>query len=146
MSATLDLIDGVVDVVDGAVRSAEARVDAASYSSPNAKRNAHVVAPDFLDAADHPDISLHASRVEPAAGGHTVDGQLTVKGSSFPIRLAVDEVAIAEASATFRATAHVDRKAIGVDKLPTFVIGRVLDLTVDAQAQLVGTEDEGGAE
>jgi len=39
--------------------------------------------------------------------------------------------------ATFTATAVIDRKAIGVDKMPTFVIGQNLELTLNAKLEQI---------
>ncbi len=108
--------------------------DAASYTSKNPKRNDHVTSADFLDATNHPEIVFTAQAVTPSGAGYTAEGTVTIKGRTSPLELAVSDVAVDGATGSFTATATVDRKAVGVDKMPSFVIGRTLTIDIAATA------------
>ncbi|MFN3215629.1 MAG: YceI family protein [Acidimicrobiales bacterium] len=133
--ATLTVVSGTIEIDDDHdVTAVHVAVDAGSYASKNAKRNEHVVGPDFLDAANNPTIEFRADRVEPGPNGFTSNGTVTIRGTSSPIDVTISDVAVDGTTGSFTAAAVVDRNAIGVDKMPTFVIGRLLTLTVDARA------------
>lgn len=107
--ATLTVTSSSIEVgADHEVAAVEVVVDAGSYTSSNDKRDEHVRSADFLDADSHPDIVFRS--------------------------VTVDQVAVDGESATFAATATVDRTSIGVDKLPSLVISRALQLSVSATA------------
>ncbi len=132
--ATLQVSAGTIEIdSDHQVTAIEVTADANSYTSPNAKRNDHIRSADFLDADNHPNLSFRAGSVTQAANGYRSDGSVTVKGQTSPLGLDIDNVEVGPDSGSFRATATIDRKAIGVDKLPSFVIGRRLQLTVNAK-------------
>ncbi len=137
--ATIALLSGTVQIDDQhQVTAVSATGDAASYTSPNAKRNDHVRGADFLATDDHPTIGFEASSIRPSGTGYTAEGTVTIKGITAPLTVTISDVAFAEGadgpSASFTATATADRTALGVDKLPSFVIGRDLDLVVTATA------------
>lgn len=133
--ASLAITSGTVEInADHQVTSVDITADAASYTSKNPKRNEHVVGPDFLDTANHATIRLQASSATPAATGYTAAGTVTIKGQSAPIAVTISDVASNGDRGSFTATATVDRNAIGVDKMPSFIIGRNLQLTVTATA------------
>lgn len=136
--ATLAVVSGTIEIDnDHDVTTVHVTVDAGSYASKNAKRNEHVIGPDFLDADEHPTIEFRADRVEPGPNGHTSTGTVTIRGATSPIDVTVADIAIDGARGSFTGTAVVDRKAIGVDKTPTVVIGRLVQLTIDARATKV---------
>lgn len=131
--ASLTVTSGTIEIDDdNNVTDVEIVADASSYASKNPKRNEHVVNDDFLDAATHPTITFRASAVATAPTGYSADGTVTVKGKTSPVSVAITGVSVQEAAGSFDAAATVDRKSIGVDKMPTFVIGRDLDITVSA--------------
>lgn len=133
--ATLTVSSGTIDIDDDhRVTGVDIVADAASYTSKNPKRNEHVVGSDFLDAANHATIGFQASRVVSGASGYTADGTVTIKGKSAPIAVVISDVAVDGDRGSFTATATIDRNEIGVDKMPSFVIGRNLQLSVSAAA------------
>lgn len=132
--ATLTVLSGTIEIDENNnVSSVEVVVDAASYASKNKKRNEHVASGDFLDAAQHPTISFRTEDVHPTSGGYRSTGTVTVKGKTSPLAVDIGNVSVSDSSGSFTGTATVDRKAIGVDKLPTFVISQDLALTADAK-------------
>lgn len=132
--ATLTVTSGSIEIADGRVVSVDVVADASSYASKNAKRNEHIVGPDFLDAANHPAIRLQADDVASSASGGTARGSVTVKGRTTPITVTISNIDIDGDAATFHASAVVDRADLGVDKLPSLIIGPKLELIVSATA------------
>lgn len=133
--ATLDVVSGSIEIDDERqVTNVDIVVDASSYASKNAKRNKHVLGPDFLDTENHPTISFRTDRVTPRDGGYTSNGTVTVKGQSSPIDVTIADIEASSANGSFTATADVDRNVLGVHKMPGFIVGRNVQLTVDATA------------
>lgn len=131
--ATVAVTSGVIVIDDaGDVASVEVSLDASSYASKNDKRNEHVVSADFLDAANHPTLGFQATKVSGGSGSYTAVGPVTVKGTTSPAELAVTEVHVDGSAGSFVARTTLDRKAIGVDKMPGFIIGTNLDIVVNA--------------
>ncbi len=139
---TLDLQSGSVEISDGSVTSVEVAASSASYTTGNAKRDEHIRSADFLDASNHPTISFSASNAQATAAGYRLAGTATVKGLSSPLVFDVENLDVESTQATFSASGSVDRKVIGVDKLPSFVIANDLELTIAAAAS--GTESMDG--
>ena len=127
-SGTIE-IDGNHELVN-----VEIVADAASYTSKNAKRNEHVFSEDFLDASNHPTISFRTGAVAQSGSDYQASGTVTLKGQTSPIDVTIADVQLADDSGSFTASATIDRRAIGVDKFPTFFVGRDLELTVSAKA------------
>ena len=133
--ATLSLASATIEI-DGEhhVVGVEAVVEAGSYASKNAKRNEHVRGSDFLDADDHPQLSYTAASVERSEDGYIAEGAVTVKGRTSPVTLAIADITVDGDRGSFVATATLDRNQLGIDALPSIVIGRTLQLTIAAEA------------
>ncbi|MFT6290616.1 MAG: polyisoprenoid-binding protein YceI [Ilumatobacter sp.] len=133
--ATLTVTSGTIEIDDRhQVSNIEIVADASSYVSKNAKRDEHVHGADFLDVSQHPAILFHAATVADKAGGYRATGTITIKGQPSPMDVAITDVTVDGERGSFTATATVDRKAVGVDKMPTFIIGRDVELFVSASA------------
>ncbi|NNC81062.1 MAG: YceI family protein [Acidimicrobiales bacterium] len=134
--ATLTMQSGTIEIdADNEVTGVEVVADAGSYASPNAKRNEHIRSADFLDVDNHPEVTFTAGKVSRTATGYRADGSVTVKGQRSPTTVDISDVDTGRGS--FVATATMDRNAIGVDKMPSLVIGSELQLTVTAAASIV---------
>jgi len=63
-------------------------VEVASIDTGEAQRDAHLAAPDFFDAATHPQITFTSTSAEPAGEGKIrLTGEITIKGITKPIEL-----------------------------------------------------------
>ena len=133
--ATLTVTGGTIEVdADHQVASVEVHADASSYTSKNDKRNEHVAGSDFLDAENHPTIIFSADDVAASGAGYEATGTVTVKGRSTPAKVTVDRLEFAEDTASFGAAGTLERQEIGLDKFPSFVIGKTITVAVSATA------------
>jgi polyisoprenoid-binding protein YceI len=66
----------------------EGDVDVASIDTGDEQRDAHLTAPDFFDAGQHPQISFHSSSTEATDDGTiALRGEITIKGITNAIEL-----------------------------------------------------------
>ncbi|WP_328874334.1 YceI family protein [Streptomyces sp. NBC_00287] len=90
-------------------------LDASSLDTKNTKRDEHLRSADFLDAANHPELTF-AVRGAELRGGDTVhvDGQLTVRGISRPQTVTARLAGSDTTSVTLEAEFTVDRGQFGM--------------------------------
>lgn len=133
VAGDLTVSSGSIEINDQhQVTSVSVVADATSYNSGNEKRDEHVATADFLEVDQYPEIAFSADTVTAGANGFAAKGSVTVKGQRSPIDVAISDVTFDDTTGSFTATATVDRRAIGVDKMPNFVIGKDLALVVKA--------------
>jgi polyisoprenoid-binding protein YceI len=70
---------------DGTLRLS-GRVRAGSIAVKDENLGAHLAAPDFFDTASHPEIAFASTLVRGEGGELVVDGELTIKGHTRPLR------------------------------------------------------------
>ncbi len=138
------------DAGDPARSAVQARIDAAGIDTRNADRDAHLRSADFLDVANHPAITFRSTGVRGVravrpgdAGAYEVDGELTIRGATRPVTLAVeisDEIRDpwGNAKRGIVATARLDRRAFGltwnaVMESGGIVVGEAVDVTIEAE-------------
>ena len=79
---TLDEVDA--KLVDGRLEGA-AKAESISIRTPEQFR-AHVLSPEFFDAANHPEVTFASSELDLREDGTvTVQGELTIKGITRPV-------------------------------------------------------------
>ena len=121
-------------------------IQAASLTTGNEQRDAHLRSADFFDTEQHPEITFQSTSVEPAGGSrYLVTGDLTMRGVTRPVTLEVDvaepfndpwgnqRVAIA-------ARGQLDRTQWGLTWNQTLEAGRLLvgeNVTITAEVALV---------
>jgi polyisoprenoid-binding protein YceI len=72
----------------GLVLEGTARVDSISVVEPPTLR-AHLLGPDFFDVEHHPEITFRSTSIDLTnAGGAEVQGELTMRGLTHPVRAA----------------------------------------------------------
>ncbi|MDH4147904.1 MAG: YceI family protein [Acidimicrobiia bacterium] len=141
----------IVIADDPAASSVEVTIQAASIDTGHPKANESLLGEGFLDVERHPTITFRSSAVSPAENGRwNVDGELTVRGVSRPVRL--DTVFLGAVTHPFGGTAKMSLQArtaiaradfgVGAD-YPTpdgpgvLVVGNRIELTIDIEADLV---------
>jgi polyisoprenoid-binding protein YceI len=70
--------------------SAEAEIDLASISTGNDQRDGHLRSNDFFDAENHVKMTFRSTGIRPDGEDFVVDGELTIRGITKPIRLNVE--------------------------------------------------------
>ncbi len=120
---------------DGAVSAVEINVDAGSVASGNAKRDNYVKGADFLHVDKYPEILFAADRVTTAGEGFVVNAAIQRAGMSSNVTLDVQSVSVSADRGTFVASGSVDRRDIGLTKLPSFVIGNELQIDIQGSFQ-----------
>lgn len=111
-------------------------VDAASFKSDNAKRDKDIRSSGFLDVENHPDIVFSASSMTKEPHGWLVPGAVTAHGQTVPVDLHLDRITPEGANVRVHGSAsHLDRTAFGVTA-GRGMVGRYLDLEIDALATL----------
>ena len=80
----------VVTAADPLGSSATLTVDLGSIDTRSADRDAHLRGSDFFDAENHPKMEYRTTALRLSGEGFEVDGQLTIKGVTRPVTLAVE--------------------------------------------------------
>jgi polyisoprenoid-binding protein YceI len=71
----------------------EVSIDARGIDTREPRRDEHLRSPDFLDVANHPNVTFRSTRVEAPrglAGDLRVTGDLTIRGVTRPVTLEVE--------------------------------------------------------
>ncbi|MCC5473879.1 YceI family protein [Streptomyces barringtoniae] len=90
-------------------------LEAASLDTGHAKRDTHLRSADFLDAANHPEITFAARGADRLDGdGVRVTGQLTVRGISRPVTFTARLTDASDEALTLDAEFTVDREQFGM--------------------------------
>lgn len=114
-----------------------ANLDVRGIETGHRRRDADLRGPRFFDTDRWPSISFEATGISPVGTGWTVDGKLTVKDITSPVRLEVSEVRPTSPDAaspvSLRATGSVDRRTAGITGGPGFLIGHAISLWMAAE-------------
>jgi polyisoprenoid-binding protein YceI len=111
----------------------EAVIEAASYASGNAARDADVVSASLLDARGYPEVSFTGRGARRDGNEWVVNGSVTAHGTAQPVEVRVTDARMDAGAARFRATARLDRATFGITRKKGLV-GRTVNLTIDAIA------------
>jgi len=142
-----DKLSGKVqlDEADLSKSSVEVTIEAASISTRDEKRDAHLKSADFFDVATFPTITFKSTKVEAGKDGAlTVTGDLTMHGVTKPVTLEgsitkaiTDPWGLARRGASF--SGKLDRKAWGITWGKMTDVGAVVgdEVKLDIQAELV---------
>jgi polyisoprenoid-binding protein YceI len=124
--------------------SVDVRIDAASIDTQVADRDAHLRSPDFLDVAQHPQITFRSKRIEKAGGGYRVVGDLQLHGVVREIVLDAEFAGTGKdpwgnERAGFSANASLDRRDFGLvwnAALETggVLVGEKVEISIELEA------------
>lgn len=78
----------LVDENDLTRSQLEVTIQAASLNTHFEQRDTHLKSADFLDAANHPEITFKSKRIEKTADGYLAVGDLTIRGVTKEVPLA----------------------------------------------------------
>jgi polyisoprenoid-binding protein YceI len=125
----------------------EVSIDAAGVETGDERRDDHLRSADFFDVEQYPTISYRSTRVTPAAPGHfDVDGDLTVRGVTRPVRLQVTfDGAVTDpwgnVRVGFAASTEIDREDFGLTWNQVLegggvLVGKKINIEIEAEAVL----------
>lgn len=135
-------IEGTIELDENDVSgsSVNATIKASGIDTGNKRRDAHLVAADFLDAEKFPAIEFRSTSVARGKDRDSLDlrGTLMVRDKEVPISLAVNEMDRSRSPkgdewVYYSATTELDRHACGISYGRGF-IGRKLKVTINVQA------------
>lgn len=137
--------DGTFTVGDPIGQSAiDVSIDAASITTGNDDRDAHLRSDDFLAVDRHPTLRFVAGSLERAGRSWEAPGQLTIRDTTLPVTLEIDyhgsHAAFGNPRAGFSATAAIDREDFGLTwnqalEAGGFILGNRVTITIDVEAE-----------
>jgi polyisoprenoid-binding protein YceI len=132
---TFDVCDGEIVVADDPARSTvRATLDAATFHTSSARRDAHVRSKRFLDAAGYPTMTFTGASPTPRPDGTWVlPGTLAVHGTTCDVPVTLTAIGATATGGRFSATARVDRYAAGVTG-SRGLVGRYVEFALDVVA------------
>ena len=130
--------------------SVEVVIQTASVRTNNDRRDEHLRTSDILDVENHPTMAFKSTKVEAvAADRYAITGDLTIKGNTRPVTLAV--VNYGELSDPtmghrigYGAETRIQRKDFGLN-IDTVMDGRMVlgnEIQITIEGELVETADE----
>jgi polyisoprenoid-binding protein YceI len=131
---------------DVATSTVTASIDADSIDTGNEQRDAHIRSADFFDVENHPRWTFRSTGVRADGEDLAVDGELTIKGVTRPVSLALEvngfgPDAFGGTRAGFSGSTTIDRNDFGVDiKMPMdgggVVVGDKVQINLEIQGVL----------
>lgn len=137
---------GTIVVDEEPTRSTvEVSIPAATIDTRNADRDGHLRSPDFLDVEQFPTIDFRSTAVRPVSADRwEVEGDLTIRGTTHPVTLAVDFLGTATdpwggTRALFSAATKLEREAYGMTwnqalEAGGVLVSKVFDIELEVQA------------
>jgi polyisoprenoid-binding protein YceI len=136
----------IITGADLAESTVNATIEAGSIQTGNDQRDGHIRSADFFDVENHPLWTFHSTGVRVDGDQTVVDGELTIKGVTRSVPLAVElngfgPDAYGGTRAGFTATTTIDRNDFGVDiKMPMdgggVVVSDKVQITLEIEAVL----------
>lgn len=123
----------IVTAEDPAQSTVNAEIDMDSIDTRQEQRDAHIRSADFFDVGNHTVMTFRSTEVRTDGADWTVIGDLTIKGITKPVELALEvngfgPDAYGGTRAGFSAKTEVSRKEYGVD----------IDMPMDGGGVVVG--------
>jgi polyisoprenoid-binding protein YceI len=140
-------ITGEITTAEDVTKSTvTATIDATSIDTNNEQRDNHIRSADFFDVGTHPTWTFNSTAVRVDDGDFFLDGELTIKGVTRPVTLALElsgfgPDAYGGTRAGFSATNTINRNDFGVDiSMPLdgggVVVGEKVTITLEIEAVL----------
>jgi polyisoprenoid-binding protein YceI len=136
----------IVTAEDPAQSSVTATIDLTSIDTRQEQRDAHIRSADFFDVDNHPTMTFRSTAVRTDGADWTVEGELTIKGRTKPVVLALElngfgPDAYGGTRAGFSAKTDISRAEFGVDiQMPMdgggVVVGDKISVELEIEAVL----------
>lgn len=114
-TGTFKKFTGTATVADGAVTGASFSVDMGTVEADHPKLTAHLLSPDFFNAAKYPAATFKSTGIKAGGEGgtHTVTGELTLLSTTKKITFPAT-IAVTDSGATGKAEFKINRKDFGI--------------------------------
>jgi polyisoprenoid-binding protein YceI len=126
--------------------SVSVTIAATSIDTSNTMRDDHIRSADFFDAENHPDLTFTSTGVRHEDGEFLIDGDLTIRGTTKPVTLAVEPPEFGPnpqggTKAGFSATTEINRTDFGVSyngPIPGggLALGEKVQIVLEVEADL----------
>ena len=118
ISAFRGTFKDVTGTLDEGALTGEARVESIALEDPNLR--GHLLSPEFFDAERFPALRFRSTAVELEGASATIDGEITIKGVTRPIRLTGElrgpvENPFGGTVLALEVEGALDRRAFGID-------------------------------
>lgn len=137
------VVGAVVITDDPAQSSVEVTIDMRTVSSGDNSRDEHLRSGDLFDVEHHPTAIYRSTAVTVNGTSGTVDGDLTIKGVTRPVRLQVDYLGHASdpwgnERAVFSATSRINREDWGLTwnmvlEAGGLLVSKEIDLEIEVE-------------
>jgi polyisoprenoid-binding protein YceI len=129
--------------------SVSVTIEASSIDTANQMRDDHIRSADFFEAEKHPAITFASTGVRDEGGEFFIDGDLTIRGTTRPVTLAVETPEFGPGpqggtKAGFSATTEINRTDFGVSyngPIPGggLALGEKVQIILEVEADLRGS-------
>jgi polyisoprenoid-binding protein YceI len=136
----------IVTAEDPAASTVTATIELPSIDTRQEQRDAHIRSADFFDVENHPQMTFRSTAVRTDGADWTVEGELTIKGRTKPVTLALElngfgPDAYGGTRAGFSAKTEISRSEFGVDiQMPMdgggVVVGDKISVELEIEAVL----------
>jgi polyisoprenoid-binding protein YceI len=138
--------DGAIHIGDRAEDSwAEATIKTASITTRDERRDGHLTSGDFLEIEKFPEMTFRSTSLNHVEGNrYEADGELTIKGITRPVVLAVEYNGVGKSPwgsevAFFSASTEIDREDYGMTwnqalESGGVLVGKKVRIEIEAQA------------
>jgi len=142
-------VDGAVVVADDPTDSSlQVTIDMRSVSSGDLSRDEHLRSADFFDVDNHPTADYRSTAIHLDGTSGMIDGELTIKGLTRPVRLRMDYLGHAtdpwgNERAVFSASSKINREDWGLTWNMLLEAGGLLvskEITLEIEVELVHRE------
>jgi polyisoprenoid-binding protein YceI len=122
----------LIDEQDPSATRINVRLDAATITTRNEQRDAHLRSADFFDVEQHPELTFESRTVTPSGDDrYRVDGDLTIRGVTRPVVLEVEQEGEGidpwgQARIGFTAATTINRRDYGLNWNQALETGGVL--------------------
>jgi polyisoprenoid-binding protein YceI len=139
-------VAGTITIAEEPAEShVEVEIDMVSVSSGDQSRDDHLRSADFFDVEHHPTARYRSTTVAISGTSGTMDGELTIKGITRPVRLDVDYLGHAadpwgNDRAVFNATGKLNREDWGLTWNILLEAGGLLvskEITLELEVELI---------
>jgi len=144
---TFEKFGGTITIGEDPLNSSvEVEIDLNSVNTRDEGRDAHLRSDDFFDVEAKGDMTFKSTGVKQAGDDYVVTGDLTIKGTTRPVELALEFNGVhpdpwGGTRAGFSAETEISRKEFGVDfevpmDGPGVVVGDKIKVSLEVEAAL----------